>query len=78
MDSNTLIAAAIFRSVLIVMGAYFSYKGMVNGCNPLYRYTLWTFLIMFLTFLIGPEANTLAIAVLVMGCYITFKESNNI
>ncbi|MCW3491688.1 hypothetical protein [Dethiobacter alkaliphilus] len=75
MDRFFLIITAIIA--LTVTGAYFSYKGMVNGYNPLYRYTFWTFLFMFLTFFIGPIANILAIAILVLGCYITFKDSDN-
>ena len=74
MDSYSLIATAV-RNVLIAMGAYFSYKGMVKGYNLLYRYTFWTFLLMLLTLFIGPIANVLAIAVLVLGCYITLKDS---
>jgi hypothetical protein len=77
LDSFTLISTAVFRSVLIVVGAYFSYKGMVKGYNPLYRYIFWTFLIMLLTNIVGPIANTIALAVLVVGCYITLKDSNN-
>lgn len=75
MYSFSIIATTVVRIVLIAMGVYFSYKGIVNDYNSLYRYTFWTFLLMLLTFFIGPIANVLAIAVLVLGCYMTLKDS---